>query len=85
MASFRVQGYVEIKARGTFLMGQIEEGTLRIGDSVETTPPLTIAAIESADKISTRESWVCLRFAENPSKSELEERFPVGAAVRVCG
>ncbi len=82
-AKFRIQGHVEITARGAFLTGKVEEGTVRIGATVETSPLLTIAAVEFADKRSTHESWVCLRFAESPSKSELEQRFPVGTAITV--
>jgi len=82
-ATFRVQGYIEITRRGAFLTGQVEAGTVRIGDTVETEPPLTIGAVEFADKLATRESWVCLGFAEGPSKSELKKRFPVGTAIGV--
>jgi hypothetical protein len=83
-ARFGVLGHAEITARGAFLMGKVEEGTVRIGATVETGPRLTIAAVEFADKRSTHESWVCLRFTESPAKSELEQRFPVGTAVTIA-
>ena len=81
--TFRVQGHVEITGRGAFLMGQVEAGTVRIGAAVDTTPPLTVIAVEFADNTSTRESWVCLRFAEGPAKAELERRFPAGTLIDV--
>jgi hypothetical protein len=55
----------EITGRGTAIAGEILDGTIRRGDRVIGPPsipgvPLTIARVEFADRLSTRESWISL-------------------------
>jgi hypothetical protein len=85
-AELLVRDHFQITSRGAFLAGDITAGRIRIGDRASSESGgslLTINAIEFADNISARESSVCLRFAENPSKETLQELWPVGSVIRI--
>jgi len=83
MAQFRVETHLEVTNHGSFLVGQIEEGTIRIGDHIESEPSLTVAAVEFVDHIGSQRFQIALGFRESRSKQALEQQFPTGTRVGV--
>jgi len=85
-ACFRVNSHLEITDHGAFAIGEIENGVIRIGDTValDGSTKLSIIAVEFADDPATRTSQVCLRFREIDTTSELMKLVPVGTLLEVA-
>jgi hypothetical protein len=85
-ASFRVNSHLEITNHGAFVIGDIESGVIRIGDTVvlDDSTKLAIIAVEFADSVATRTSQVCLRFKGIDTKSELVKVVPAGTLLEVA-
>ena len=85
-AQFTVKYHFAVTGRGAFVGGELTAGSIQIGDRVavpSAASSFTVNAIEFADNISSRESFVCIRFAEDPSKEILESLFPVGSMIQI--
>jgi len=77
---FQIQKSFKMVNRGLVALGQIVEGSVKIGSfltfEVNSKPvTLQIGGVEMADNISTRESWVGLTFVyqHEEQKKEFEQ------------
>ena len=77
VATFQIQKSFNLTGRGLVILGQITEGTIKIGDLLTFThdnKALTfmISGVGIADNISTREYWVGLTFVYQNEEQKLE-------------
>ena len=83
---FEVTDHYELTERGGFVIGQMSEGRVRVGDSVplpDSSTNWTIGGVEMLDNVSERKYWTALIFKERPTRAEVEAAFPVGSYVDV--
>jgi hypothetical protein len=81
---FEVTDHYELPGRGAFLIGNIMDGTLRIGMSMRARDqevPLTISRIEYVDHRQLRRFANALTFHEQPSLDYLKKTYPLGSVV----
>jgi hypothetical protein len=78
-AKFLVKSILEIAGRGPFLVGDIEEGTIKIG-MIEPKSALVIRSIDYVDDVGGRVS-IALGFTGSITKEHLGVQFPAGTTV----
>jgi hypothetical protein len=78
--AFRVDGYIDIASRGTFVEGEVSLGAWSLGMRVVAADgsAFTVGAIEVVDRPEGQHS-VALGFSEHPTRDRLERLFPKGS------